>query len=171
MRRSERQSKIIEANDLLNTITREQERVIEQLESWAGGFPTGNGTSGSGHSDRTGTLATMDRPDQFLALRTKYDRSLETALLELRNLHRIVLIATTPVDTVDAVTWCQSCARVKDHRGDPVCTPAHRGSYCRWCGDWRSLKHSDPPVTILKIHLRGERVTERMVEQHTRRTA
>jgi hypothetical protein len=64
--------------------------------------------------------------------------------------------------------WCSSCWRSNQH-----CEPVsgHHAGRCRWCGDWKREYGEDPPLTLLRLHHQGERITVQMVERYTRKKA
>jgi hypothetical protein len=62
-------------------------------------------------------------------------------------------------------TACTSCARVKDHRGDPLYIDASRkasgrNGLCHWCDGFRAEHNRLPPIhTLERKHLHGETIT------------
>ncbi len=53
---------------------------------------------------------------------------------------------------------CESCARVSDHRGDPLFVPVAEGRYskfCRDCGEWKAEYGHVPPLGIVEHWKKG----------------
>ena len=63
----------------------------------------------------------------------------------------------------DPEMWCTHCQRDDGHHSPRA--ERYRGlELCRWCGDFRQAEGVLPPLSLLKAHHRGERVTEAMVD-------
>lgn len=56
---------------------------------------------------------------------------------------------------------CRSCAKVKNSDDKPTWMPVSRAGLCDWCYRYRLAEGTDPPVTIVEAHHRGERITTR----------
>lgn len=86
-------------------------------------------------------------------------------------LHRLLPSASTLSRIVDVGDkGCQSCTRVKDHKGRPLFsdTRVPKGVLCRNCEGWKREKGVLPPVGVLEMWRDGIRLTTARVEQAER---
>lgn len=73
--------------------------------------------------------------------------------------------ADKPTEEGPGEDWCRSCWRDNKHC-EPACD--RYAGLCRWCGDFRAVHKTDPPMPILRARHRGERITTAMVDRYRR---
>lgn len=149
---------LVELGRLSHALYERTPRLVAQLDQWTAGFPTGS-PGGSGVSDRTGTLAVRG-PCQAQRVQADYDRELVAANKALDHALKILTTAMNVVATDPLPEACKSCARLKDHRGNPVYTEVRAAGLCRWCQDYQTGHGAWPTQLILEAHHRGDRITE-----------
>jgi hypothetical protein len=60
---------------------------------------------------------------------------------------------------------CVSCARITDHQGRPLYSPAHAKGLCRYCGAFEVEWKQRIPVSILRAYHDGRRPNRRSIER------
>lgn len=136
------------------------------------GYPAGGGGGSGGKgtvSDRTGNLATTERPDVARRDLDDLDRLLQRLAVVVVDCADIVRRWQPPsaawreaLSTEAAASFrdtdCRSCLRAGVH------SPRREegGDLCRWCADWkRELgRAGDLPVWFVELHAQGRRITE-----------
>lgn len=137
-------------------------------------------------NDPTGEAVVAERDVPSDVMNDELVSLLNSVNLDAYNLRVIVKAAVpqgTRVHKVTAETgadvavagWCRSC-----HRDNRYCEPVATrkdGSkryrdYCNWCGEWAAAhKGQEPPLELVKAKHEGRHITQRMVEQATRKKA
>lgn len=121
--------------------------------------PTGEAAAGRG-DEATASLAR-----RLTVQKRLYDAAMEYAAL--RDEWAPVEGAQRPVGG-PGDDWCRSCHRDNQHC-EPVSDRYH--GLCRWCGDYKGAEGGLPPLPILRARHRGERITQAMVKQYTRKAS
>jgi hypothetical protein len=158
----------------------------EHLEEWSGrpdptpngGVSTDPGTGelvindGDGnpldYNDPTGDSAGMRLDIHGYALR-EIDRILTADAHDLDTLidHLRMGLSTRQAEEVKASlpAPCVSCARITDHQGRPLYSPAHAKGLCRYCGAFEVEWKQRIPVSILRAYHDGRRPNRRSIER------
>lgn len=171
------QTRLAAATHLLARLATQLATAWTCLHDYQPGYPgTGNGpTTKSGHSDRTGTLATRNlsgTPDQTRVDLDNLNHLLTRITRDILDATDIVTRYSPPTQTLRRVlatdaaadlnrrstdTWCTSCIRV----GSMAPQRKEGGTLCRWCSDLsRALGGATPPKNLVERHAQGRRITE-----------
>jgi hypothetical protein len=139
---------------------------VEKIREYqARGYPHSSGPGGGGRGGSTGTVPEREHsiPDAYAADHAlAMDRLVRGAssLSELARLvHRYQPVGDVPTDDDDL--WCTSCARLAH------ATPraSSRNALCSWCSSFVDAEDCLPPVTVLRRHLEGHRISEEEVRR------
>jgi len=156
---------------LLRLVAERLPTAWQLLQECQPGYPSGgDGANGKGSvSDRTGNLATTERPDLARRDLDDLDRLLQRLAVVVVDVSDIVRRWQPPsaqwrdaLSTEAASSFrdddCRSCLRVGVHSP----RRAEGGDLCRWCADWKRAlgRAGDLPVWFVELHAQGKRVTD-----------
>jgi hypothetical protein len=184
VRSGQRRKAIEELKGIVAFLETDHARGLDRLDEFAGAYPSGGSSSppadrrdhddecptardpgavctceGSAidYSDRTGELAI--RRDESREAITRFDSYLEDLVAKGRKAQRIVQAALIAGRTAVSTTWCESCARLKDHHDKPLKVPTWRNNLCQWCTRKQAETGAWPAEPVLRSRHDGNVVT------------
>lgn len=135
-------------------------------ESAPNGYPPsslGNNGTGRRTADSTSS-AVLVRLQDGIATGSPLERLLGELHLALEHIHNAELIRAAlmpPITAPDTAGYCQSCLRLRHY--EVARTPT--APDCWWCYRLKRERGEYPPLPLLALHHRGERMTVNLVER------
>lgn len=142
------------------------------------GYPSGASDSAIGRgrkSDPTATAALRRDGDEFAQRMAQNHAAIDDHLDAIHHattkLVKLAREATITRSAKVGAPGCTSCARVKDHDGQPLWTKPYEKSrdrlLCRWCSDFVRDWGVPPASALVELHVRdGRKVTTKTIGEH-----
>lgn len=127
-------------------------------------LPSNNGGGDSTHPERYAAI-NGDLANTALAELKHHTRLAFASAAAIARIVNAWIPNATPsksAPTFDPQDWCSSCLRIGK------CSPRHRGDRCRWCYDFQTAYHREPPIELVRDHHEGRRISEERIKDALR---